>query len=417
MIKVMKLLIQKFGGTSVQTKENREHVIEQIKSALDQDYKLVVVVSAIGRSPDPYATDTLLKMVDYPNTSNDTKRELDMLMSCGETISSVVLSNELQNKGISATALTGAQAGLITNDDYNEAKIKKVKPDRIKHELKNFDVVVVAGFQGRTEEGDVTTIGRGGSDTTAAAFGASLRADCVEIYTDVEGIMTADPRVVDSACPIDVVTYTETCNLAYQGAKVIHPRAVEIAMQAEIPLRIRSTYSDDQGTLITSSRGKEIGIDIPDRLVTGIAHIDDISQINVEIEPNQLGAQATIFKTMADADISVDFINVSLSNVIYTVPNEVIEEAVNLLEEKNFKVTVVKDCAKVATVGAGMAGIPGVAAKITGALVENNVEILQSADSHTTIWVLIHDKHLKTAINALHDVFELSKLTEKEKAL
>lgn len=417
MIVVMKLLIQKFGGTSVQTKENREHVIKQIKGALDKQYKLVVVVSAIGRSPDPYATDTLLKMVDYKVDSDATKRELDMLMSCGETIASVVLSNELQNKGVSATALTGAQAGLITTDDYTEAKIKKVKPDRIKSELEHVDVVVVAGFQGRTEDGDITTIGRGGSDTTAAAFGASLNADCVEIYTDVEGIMTADPRVVDEACAIDVVTYTETSNLAYQGAKVIHPRAVEIAMQAEIPLRIRSTYSDDDGTLITSSRGREIGIDIPDRLVTGIAHIDDISQINVTIDETSIHAQADIFQLMADADISVDFIYVSLTNVIYTVPNEVIEEAVDILEQQQFQVTVVKDCAKISAVGAGMAGIPGVAAKITGALVENDVEILQSADSHTTIWVLVHDKHLKTAVNALHDAFELNKLIEKEKAL
>ncbi|HLR54019.1 MAG TPA: aspartate kinase [Pseudogracilibacillus sp.] len=413
----MNLLIQKFGGTSVQTKENREHVINQIKNGLEKDYKLVVVVSAIGRSPDPYATDTLLKMVDYAEESTESKRELDLLMSCGETISSVVLSNELQNKGISATALTGAQAGLITNDDYNEAKIKKVKSDRIQHELKTNDVVVVAGFQGRTEDGDITTIGRGGSDTTAAAFGASLRADCVEIYTDVEGIMTADPRVVDSACPIDVVTYTETCNLAYQGAKVVHPRAVEIAMHAEVPLRIRSTYSEEEGTLITSSRGREKGIDIPDRLVTGIAHIDDISQINVHIDPTDLKAQSIIFKTMADADISVDFISVSQSDVIFTVPNEVIEQACELLEAKDFQLTVVKDCAKVSAVGAGMSGIPGVVSKITEALVGNDVEILQSADSHTTIWVLIHEKHLKTAVNALHDAFELNKLIEKEKEL
>src|SRR5699024_6134999 len=184
MINVMNLLIQKFGGTSVQTKENREHVINQIKNGLEKDYKLVVVVSAIGRSPDPYATDTLLKMVDYAEESTESKRELDLLMSCGETISSVVLSNELQNKGISATALTGAQAGLITSADDNEVKIKKVKSDRIQHELKANDVVVVAGFQERTEYGDIPTIGRGGSDPTAAAVGSSLLADCVENYTD-----------------------------------------------------------------------------------------------------------------------------------------------------------------------------------------------------------------------------------------
>src|SRR5690625_2609531 len=184
----MRLLIQKFGGTSVQTKENRSYVMKQIKHALDKGYKLVVVVSALGRNPDPYATDSLLKMVDYP-TTNNSKRELDMLMSCGETIASVVLSNELQSNQISATALTGAQAGLITNDDFNEAKIKQVKPNRIKHELKHYDVVVVAGFQGRTESGDITTIGRGGSDTTAAAFGAALQAEYVDIYTDCIRIM------------------------------------------------------------------------------------------------------------------------------------------------------------------------------------------------------------------------------------
>src|SRR5690606_17875745 len=149
-------------------------------------------------NPDPYATDTLLKMVDQP-TTNNSKRELDMLMACGETIASGVLANELRQHNVAVTALTGAQAGLITNSEYNEAKIKKIRPDRIKQELNSHDVIVVAGFQGRTESGDITTIGRGGSDTTAAALGASLRAECVEIFTDVKGIMTADPRVVDSA--------------------------------------------------------------------------------------------------------------------------------------------------------------------------------------------------------------------------
>ena len=411
----MRILIQKFGGTSVKTKENRLHVIKQIKRALDKGYKLVVVVSALGRNPDPYATDTLLKMVNYPETNNS-KRELDMLMSCGETIASVVLSNELQSSGVSSTALTGAQAGLITNDQFNEAKIKQVKPDRIIHELKNHDVVVVAGFQGRTESGDITTIGRGGSDTSAVAFGAALRADCVEIYTDVNGIMTADPRMVESARQIDVVTYTEISNLAYQGAKVIHPRAVEIAMQAKIPIKIRSTYSDEEGTLITSTRGKQVGTDIPDRLVTGIAHIDSISQLNITVDPEQLDAKAKIFRTMADADISVDFINISPTKVTYTVPSDVTERAVTLLEEEGFQVNVTENCAKVSAVGAGMTGIPGVAATIMEALVKHDVEILQSADSHTTIWVLIHEKHLKTAVNALHEAFELSKVKELEHA-
>lgn len=405
----MRLLVQKFGGTSVQTEENRLHVIQQIKRGLEQGYKVVVVVSALGRNPDPYATDTLLKMVNYP-TTNTSKRELDMLMSCGETIASVVLSNELQSNGIFSTALTGAQAGLITNDDFNEAKIKQVKPDRIIHELKQHDVVVVAGFQGRTESGDITTIGRGGSDTTAAAFGAALQAEYVDIYTDVTGIMTADPRMVEEARQIDVLTYTEISNLAHQGAKVIHPRAVEIAMQAKVPIRIRSTYSDKEGTLITATRAKEIGTDIPDRLVTGIAHIDEITQLNIAVDTNKLDAKATIFRTVADANISVDFINISPTMVTFTVPTNVTELAVRLLEEQGFDVNVTEKCAKVSCVGAGMTGIPGVAAKIMEALVKHDVEILQSADSHTTIWVLIHERHLKTAVNALHDAFELNKV-------
>ncbi|WP_369693644.1 aspartate kinase [Lentibacillus sp. CBA3610] len=244
----MQILVQKFGGTSVQTEENRHHVIRHIKNALMNDYKIAVVVSALGRKPDPYATDSLLDLVGFPKNYNS-NRELDILMSCGETIASVVLSNELQKNHINATALTGAQAGFITNDDFNQAKIKEVKPDRVLDEFNNHDVIVVAGFQGQTSEGEITTIGRGGSDTTAAAMGAALNAERIEIFTDVNGIMTADPNMVSKARPLDIVTYTEISNLAYQGAKVIHPRAVEIAMQAKIPMRVRSTYVEDEGTL------------------------------------------------------------------------------------------------------------------------------------------------------------------------
>src|SRR5699024_2896991 len=282
----MRLLVQKFGGTSVQTSENRKFVIQKIKEAIEEQYKVVVVVSALGRNPDPYATDTLVSLVDEPKTANE-KRELDLLMSCGEVISSTVLANELRHEQINAIALTGAQAGLITTNDFTEAKIRQVKPERVKQELKTVDVVVIAGFQGRTEDGDMTTIGRGGSDTSAAAFGATLQAEYVDIFTDVDGIMTADPRVVESAQAIDVVTYTEIANLAHQGAKVVHPRAVEIAMQAEIPLRIRSTYSDKYGTLITASRADYVGVDIPDRLVTGIAHIEDISQMKISVPESE----------------------------------------------------------------------------------------------------------------------------------
>lgn len=405
----MKIIVQKFGGTSVQTKKSRTYVIKQIKHALDNGYKVVVVVSALGRKPDPYATDTLIGLVSQPKTQK-AKRELDLLMSCGETIASCVLANELRTEQIEAVALTGAQAGIITNEAFTEAKIKKVKPERIKRELRTNDVVVVAGFQGRTVDGDITTLGRGGSDTTAAAIGASLQAEMVDIFTDVNGIMTADPRVVKSAQPIAVLTYTEIVNLAHEGAKVIHPRAVEIAMQAKIPLRIRSTYSNDFGTLITSSHTSDVGVDIPDRLVTGITHIGNLSQLKVKVQRSETALQAFVFETMANANISVDFISITEQEVIFTVPNALTDEAVQLLEAQGFSVHVTKNCAKVATVGAGMTGIPGVAAKITKALVDVGVPILQSADSHTTIWVLIEEKYVPQAVNALHEAFELSNI-------
>lgn len=403
----MQILVQKFGGTSLQTEENREHVIKHIKDALMKEYKLVVVVSALGRGPDPYATDTLLNLVDFPANKNS-NRELDMLMSCGEVISSVVLSNELQRNHINATALTGAQAGFVTSDDFNQAKIKEVKPERILTEFENNDVIVVAGFQGQTESGEITTIGRGGSDTSAAALGAALLAERIEIFTDVSGIMTADPRFVESARPLDIVTYTEICNMAYQGAKVIHPRAVEIAMQAKIPMRVRSTYTQEAGTLVTSSRIQEMGMDVTERLITGIAHMSSITQIRVQTKEEAFRLQSEVFKAMAEAGISVDFINISPSGVIYTVPEVFTTKAVRILETLGFHPEITENCAKVSAVGAGMTGVPGVASRIVKALIDAEVKILQSADSHTTIWVLVHDKDLKPAINALHEVFELS---------
>ncbi|WP_339227760.1 aspartate kinase [Oceanobacillus sp. FSL K6-2867] len=410
----MEILVQKFGGTSVQSEENREYVIKHIKDALIKGYKLVVVVSALGRKPDPYATDTLLGLVDYPNNQNSA-RELDLLMSCGEIISSVVLSNELQKSHISATALTGSQAGFLTSEDFNKARIKEVNPTRILKELENHDVVVIAGFQGQSHTGEITTIGRGGSDTTAAALGVALNAERIEIFTDVNGIMTADPRVVKSARPLEIVTYTEICNLAYQGAKVIHPRAVEIAMQGKIPMRIRSTYSEDLGTLVTSSRVLEMGVDIPDRMITGIAHMSSISQIKVKTKESAYRLQSEVFKAMAEAGISVDFINISPTGVIYTVPEALTEKAVHILEVLGFYPEVTEGCAKVSAVGAGMTGVPGVASKIVQALTNSGVQILQSADSHTTIWVLVHKNDLITAVNALHEVFDLSHINELQR--
>ncbi|MFP7494030.1 aspartate kinase [Terribacillus saccharophilus] len=402
----MKVLVQKFGGTSV--RDNQAEAIQHIEAALQDGNKVVVVVSAIGRYPDPYATDSLLGLIGVPGETYISKREKDLLLSCGELISSVVFSNALNAKGIRAAALTGAQAGFITNEEFTSAKIKEMRVERIWEELKAHDVIVVAGFQGMTEDGEITTIGRGGSDTSAAALGAALQAEYVDIFTDVEGIMTADPRVVEEARMLDVVTYTEICNLAYQGAKVVHPRAVEIAMQAKVPMRVRSTNSLSEGTLVTSSRDDSAGKDIPDRLITGIAHLAGISQIKIEIDTDAYKTQSRVFKAMAEANISVDFINISPNGVVYTIAAEQVMLAQDILRKLGVEPEVINNCAKVSLVGAGMTGIPGVTAKIVQTLTDNEIDILQSADSHTTIWVLINEKDLVAAVNALHATFELS---------
>ncbi|BDG35196.1 aspartate kinase [Saccharococcus caldoxylosilyticus] len=409
----MKIIVQKFGGTSVRDERGRDFARKHIERALEDGYKVVVVVSAMGRKGDPYATDTLLSLIGGAN-NYVSKREQDMLMACGEIISSVVFANLLNKHGIKATAFTGAQAGFCTNDDHTNAKIIEMRCDRVLAALNEYDVVVVAGFQGVAENGDITTLGRGGSDTSAAALGAALNAEWVDIFTDVEGVMTADPRIVENARPLDVVTYTEICNMAYQGAKVIHPRAVEIAMQAKVPLRVRSTYSDSLGTLVTSViRGKK-GSDVKERLVTGITYVSNVTQIKVQAREGHYELQSDVFKAMANEGISVDFINISPHGVVYTVAGEMTEKAVAALRRIGYEPAVVTGCAKVSVVGAGIAGVPGVTAKIVTALSEQGIQILQSADSHTTIWVLVKEEDMKKAVNALHDAFHLSELSWDE---
>ncbi|MBM7540625.1 aspartate kinase [Amphibacillus cookii] len=402
----MDILVQKFGGTSVKDKETRHKAIKHIQTAKREGYKVVVVVSAIGRAPEPYATDSLLALINYPN-GYQSSREQDLLLACGEIISAVVFSNELKEAGFKATALTGAQAGFITTSDFTAAKIQSMEIERLKRELAVNDVVVVAGFQGQTLDHETTTLGRGGSDTSAAALGAALDAKFIDIFTDVEGIMTADPRVVKDARTLDVVTYNEICNLAYQGAKVIHPRAVEIAMQAKVPIRVRSTAQDHIGTLITTSIHDAKGKDIPDRLITGIAHMSGITQVKIEADQQVELMHAHIFKAMADAGISVDFINIFPNGIVYTIPEVLSEKAHHLLKDLGYHPIFTHHCAKVSLVGAGMTGVPGVTATIVQSLTNVGVKILQSADSHTTIWVLINDEDLVLAINALHEAFAL----------
>ncbi|EAV9811401.1 aspartate kinase [Listeria monocytogenes] len=398
----MKIIVQKFGGTSVQNEKSRLMAFNHIKQVLKEGYKVVVVVSAIGRYGDPYATDTLLELIGAKNTKL-TAREQDTLLSVGETISASVFTNMLKEAGIKAEAFSGGQAGIITSDDHLNAKITEVDTTRLKNALAELDVAVVAGFQGITANGDITTLGRGGSDTSAAALGVSLQADYIDIFTDVDGMMTADPRIVEHARSLPRVSYNEVSNMAYQGAKVIHPRAVEIAMTAKIPMRIRSTYLESTGTLVTSLADDSGHFDVKERMVTGVAHVTNLTQISVQTDT--VKAQQLAFKILADAGISLDFINISTNSVIFTVPEEKSHVVKQLLEYEALETSVRQACAKVSIVGAGITGVPGVTAKIVGALSEKNIPILQSADSHTTIWVLVREEDLISAVNALHDVF------------
>lgn len=402
----MRILIQKFGGTSLSTDHAREHVIRHISRERTNGYAVVVVVSAMGRKGDPYATDTLLQLV-RDNGDRLPARERDMLLGCGEIISAAALCSILVSSGIPSVVLTGGQAGILTDEQFGQARIKEIHPEKIVKILHEGKVVIVTGFQGSTSQGDTTTLGRGGSDTTATALGAALLAEIVDIYTDVSGILTADPRIVQEARPLHVVSYAEICNMARQGAKVIHPRAVEIAQQARIPLRVRSTFTEDTGTLVTDSREIKAELLVKDRHVTGIAHVSGITQISVKAIEGRNDVQLQVFQSMAKHHISVDFINVTPSGAIYTVFDKDAERAVNVLKEGGFAPSAINSCAKVSVIGGGMNGEPGVMARIVEALTEQGIPIMQSADSNTTIWVLVREADMAEALRSLHVKFEL----------
>ncbi|MFZ7102565.1 MAG: aspartate kinase [Peptococcaceae bacterium] len=405
----MKIIVQKFGGSSLSSKDKRLQAVNKVIASQKEGYASVVVVSAMGRSGDPYATDTLINLVKeiYQDIN---PREMDVLLNCGEIISAVVLCQEFKCLGYEATVLTGGQAGIITDQSFTEARILRIKPDKIIKNLKDNKIVIVTGFQGLTEDGELTTLGRGGSDTTASALGVALDAEFVEIFTDVDGIKTADPRIVKEAKTLDVVTYNEICQLAQQGAKVIHPRAVEIAMQKNIPLRVRSTFADSPGTLVTNFGEMYNSVEInSDRLLTGITNLPNITQLKIftnKSEDNK-DLELKIFRAMALSNISIDFINVHPHQVIFTVKDHDAEKSVKVIENIGLKAEVLKGCAKISAVGANMAGVPGVMAKIVEALTVEKIKILQTADSHTTIWCLVKKEDMEKAVIALHRKFNL----------
>jgi aspartate kinase len=404
----MRIIVQKFGGTSVATEEGRSRVTDKVEKAVREGYAVVVVVSAMGRQGEPYATDTLIQLA---NTAyiDPALRELDLVMSCGEIISSVVVATTLRGRGLPTTVLTGGQAGLITDDSFGSAHIVKVDVAPLLHRLQDGKVLVVAGFQGRTEAGEVTTLGRGGSDTTAAALGGALKAEVIEIYTDVDGVKTADPRLVPHARTLTVTTYDEIAQMAHYGAKVVHPRAVEIAMQHRVPLRIKSTFEDGPGTLITYSieAAGTAWSELPtgDHPVTGVTHVAGLAQVRVR--PSGSEMLLPMFRALASAGISIDLINVSPHIVMFAIDERKAPRAEALLTSLGLSSDIRTGCAKVSVVGAAMRGRPGVMATVVEGLAQGGVQLLQTADSHVTISCLIDVAQLQIAVQSLHDIFQL----------
>ena len=398
----MSIIVQKFGGTSVSSNERRNQVIAKVKKIIENGDSPVVVVSAMGRIGAPYATDTLLSLVkdDFKKYN---KQASDMLMCCGEIISSVVMSNALYEAGIDSVPLTGGQAGIITNNSFTEAQFIESETKLIKEIINKGKVPIVTGFQGITKEGYFTTLGRGGSDTTACILGVALEAKEIEIYTDVDGIMTADPRIVENASLIDVISYNEVFQFADQGAKVIHPRAVDLARKGNIPVVIKNTMSDCRGTLINN-----FGSDHADTAISGITHLGNRIQVSVKLVDNKGESKyRNLLDILADNKISLDLINIFPSEQIFTIDSDEKEKLNNVLSNDGIKFTTIENCSTIAIVGAGMTGVPGIMAKVINTLSENNIEVLQTADSHMTIWCLIRSEKIAEAINLLHKAFKL----------
>ena len=398
----MKIIIQKFGGTSVSTEDKRNKVVSKVKEAINNGFSPVLVVSAMGRKGEPYATDTLLSLVDN-NFKKNSLQATDMLMCCGEIISSIIMNNTLINEGIESIAITGGQAGIITNDKFSEAELIYTNVENILKIIESGKVPIITGFQGTTKEGYFTTLGRGGSDTSACILGEALKAEKIEIYTDVDGIMTADPRIVKDATLIPSISYNEIFQLADQGAKVIHPRAVDCARKANIPILIKNTMSNCKGTLIDSK-----GVENGNQIVSGITHLNNRTQVTIRFKDNKNNKNYRyLLDVLAKNKISLDLINIFPTEQIFTIDSSRKEQLKKVLNNINIIYNFIDNCSTIAIVGVGMRGVPGIMAKIMNTLIENSIEILQTADSNITIWCLIKSEHINKALNLLHGAFNL----------
>jgi len=402
-----RVVVMKFGGTSVATRESRAAVVRAVQAAMESGAAPVVVVSAMGRAGDPYATDTLLSLVD---PSSVDPRERDLLMSTGEIISAVVLASELRAAGIEARAFTGADAGIGTDGAFGSASITEVHTGPLRAALSAGVVPVVTGFQGVAEDGSLTTLGRGGSDTTACALGVALQADSVEIYTDVDGVMSADPRACDGPAVLEVIRADELHQMARHGARIVHTPAAELALASGLAVRVRNTYTSHPGTLVA-----DISSYRPDRVATAVTHTEGVARIRVSLPAPEgtrahMAAQARVYRAMADAGVSLDMFTPVGETLVFSVPDEALDRASEVLSALGLTYQVQAALSKVTLVGAGMHGVPGVMARMSECLDRAGITVLQTADSHTTISVLVPAEESRRAVQALHDGFDLGDL-------
>jgi aspartate kinase len=402
----MAIVVQKYGGSSVADAEKIKNVARRLAAARDRGDQVVAVVSAMGDT-----TDELVRLA-YQVTDQPSEREFDVLLSTGEIVSSTLLAMALRTMGYEAISLSGAQAGIRTDAVYSRARIVGVDPVRIVRELDKGRIVIVAGFQGVTEEMDVTTLGRGGSDTTAVALAVSLGAEVCQIYTDVAGVYTADPRLVPEAKKLDEIGYEEMLELASYGAKVLHPRAVELGELFNIPIMVASSFTNNPGTLIHGGVAMEVR-----NKVRSIAHDLNVAKITVVGVPDRPGIAATIFEPLAQANISVDTIvqNASINNITdltFTVARSQLGKAMEVVKPIAGSIGAT-DCVsdakmgKVSIIGTGMQNTPGFAARMFSTLSERGINIQLISTSEIRITCIIAEDKVKDAVKALHRAFEL----------
>jgi len=407
-MKKKKLMVQKFGGSSVANPERIKEVAKRVAATKKQGYDVVVVVSALGETTDELL-DLAAKINDDPS-----ERELDMLMSTGEQVSVALLAMALHKIGKDAISFTGPQVGIITDSSHTKARIVEISPRRISEQLKKDKIVIVAGFQGMNPEQEITTLGRGGSDMTAVALAIVLKADVCEIFTDVEGIYTADPRLVKDARKLNTISYEEMLEMASLGAQVMQARSIEAASKFDIPLHVRSSFSDKPGTLICKE-----GDEMEQVLVRGVTSNKKESKITVCDVPDRPGEASKLFASLASADINVDMIIQNISrtgctDISFTVPmsdvrkaKQVISKIVREIGAGDVKID--KDIAKVSVVGIGMRSHSGVAAKMFSTLASKKINIDMISTSEIKISCVIKEKDADKAVEALHKAFELGK--------